>query len=125
MRFVGNIETEGRGIRIDGHVIGDISCLGGIVVLSEYGIIEGNLSTAFVVINGAVKGNIIATSAVELQAHSQIYGDILAPVVEMHLGATVKGKVETTEDPGSEKFTELRTTARAIAEEARQIRIVK
>jgi cytoskeletal protein CcmA (bactofilin family) len=124
-RFIGNIESANVSIRIDGSVIGDITCPGGTVVLAKDALIEGNLQTAFAIINGSVSGDIRATSAVELQLDAEVYGAVYAPAVEMSVGAKVRGRIETTETPGSETYIALTNTARAIADEAPRFRIVK
>lgn len=125
MRFVGYVSCERKGIRIDGHWIGNIDCEKGTVVISHTGLLEGELRTAFAVIAGSVKGNIIASCAVEIQPTAQIEGNVLAPVVEMHSGAMVRGQIETSEDLGSETFLEFRGAVREIADEAHKIRLVK
>lgn len=125
MRFVGDVSCERKGIRIDGQWVGNVICEKGTVVISPTGLLEGNLSTAFAVIDGYVKGNIIASCAVEIQSHARIEGSVSAPVVEVNSGAMVRGQIETTETLGSATFHELRGTVREIADEVTKIHRVK
>ena len=125
MRFVGDVSCEWKGIRIDGHWVGNVNCDKGTVVISRTGLLEGDILTAFAVINGSVKGNIIASCAVEIMPLAQIEGNVCAPVVEVSSGAMVRGQIETSETPGSATFLELRGTVREIADEAPKVRLVK
>lgn len=91
----GDLEFTG-GLRVDGHVKGHVSAQdsnNGMLVLSESGIIEGDISVPHVVINGTVKGNIASTGHVELQANAKITGDIHYKAVEMELGAVLNGSL--------------------------------
>lgn len=124
-RFVGDMSCEEKGLRIDGHWIGNITCTNGTVVISQSAIIEGEVRTSFAVVNGTIKGHIISSSAVEIQPKARIEGNVSAPVVEMHSGAMVHGQIETSETPGSEAFLALRGTVREIADEAPKVRLVK
>lgn len=91
----GDLEFTG-GLRVDGHVKGHVSAHdnnNGTLVLSESGIIEGDISVPHVVINGTVNGNIASTGHVELQANAKIMGDIHYKAVEMELGAVLNGSL--------------------------------
>ena len=125
MLFVGNVNCEEKGIRIDGHWIGNVTCERGTVVISSSAVLEGELRAAFAVLNGTIKGSVVASSAVEIQPRAQIEGNVYAPVVEMHSGAMVRGQIVTSETPGSEKFIALRGTVREIADEAPKVRLIK
>lgn len=123
--FTGDLTCSEKGIRIDGHWRGNVNCIDGTVVLSRSATLDGSLATAFAVIGGTVRGDVIATSAVEILGYARIEGNVTAPVVEMHSGAAVRGRVETSEIPGSEVFIELQGTVREIAEQAPRVRLVK
>jgi len=60
----GDLDFVG-GLRVDGHVKGHISAQdtnSGTLVLSESGIVEGDISVPHVIINGSVKGNIVSST---------------------------------------------------------------
>jgi len=91
----GDLEFTG-GLRVDGHIKGHVSAQdsnNGTLVLSESGIVEGDINVPHVVINGTVKGNIASTGHVELQANAKITGDIHYKAVEMELGAVLNGSL--------------------------------
>src|SRR5450759_1795575 len=48
VKFVGNLVCEDKGIRIDGHIVGNIDCKAGAVVVSAGGVIEGTIYSEFV-----------------------------------------------------------------------------
>jgi cytoskeletal protein CcmA (bactofilin family) len=91
----GDLEFTG-GLRVDGHIKGHVSAQdsnNGTLVLSESGIIEGDVNVPHVVVNGTVKGNIASTGHVELQSNAKITGDIHYKAVEMELGAVLNGSL--------------------------------
>ncbi len=91
----GDLEFTG-GLRVDGHVKGHVSAQDGnkgTVVLSESGVIEGDLNVPHIVVNGTVNGNIASTGHVELQANAKVTGDIHYKAVEMELGAVLNGSL--------------------------------
>ena len=91
----GDLEFTG-GLRVDGHIKGHVSAQdsnNGTLVLSESGIIEGDVNVPHVVINGTVKGNIASNGHVELQSNANISGDIHYKAVEMELGAVLNGSL--------------------------------
>jgi len=91
----GDLEFTG-GLRVDGHIKGHVSAQdgnNGTLVLSESGVIEGDISVPHVVLNGTVKGNISSVGHVELQANAKITGDIHYKAVEMELGAVLNGSL--------------------------------
>lgn len=91
----GDLEFTG-GLRVDGQVKGHVSAQdssNGTLVLSESGVVEGDINVPHVVINGTVKGNIASSGHVELQANAKITGDIHYKAVEMELGAVLNGSL--------------------------------
>lgn len=91
----GDLQFTG-GLRIDGHIKGHITALDsnkGALVLSESGLVEGDISVPHVVVNGTVNGNIVSSGHVELQAKAKVTGDIHYKAVEMELGAMLNGSL--------------------------------
>lgn len=91
----GDLEFTG-GLRVDGHIRGHVSAQdsnNGTLVLSESGIVEGDINVPHVVVNGTVKGNIASKGHVELQANARVEGDIHYKAVEMELGAVLNGSL--------------------------------
>ncbi|NND83399.1 MAG: polymer-forming cytoskeletal protein [Gammaproteobacteria bacterium] len=98
----GDLEFTG-GLRVDGHIKGHVTAQDsnkGTLVLSESGVIEGDVNVPHVVVNGSVNGNIVSTGHVELQSSAKITGDIHYKAVEMELGAILNGSlVSDTSSP--------------------------
>ncbi|MDB4512040.1 polymer-forming cytoskeletal protein [Arenicella sp.] len=98
----GDLEFVG-GLRVDGHVKGHISAQdtnNGTLVLSESGMVEGDINVPHVIVNGSVKGNIVSSGQIELQSHARVTGDIHYTSVEMALGAVLNGSlVSDTSSP--------------------------
>jgi cytoskeletal protein CcmA (bactofilin family) len=93
--FNGDIEFSG-GLRIDGIVRGHVTALdsaNGLLVVSETGEVEGDITVPHVIINGVVRGNVISSEYVELQEKAQVTGDVQYQGVEMHLGASLNGNL--------------------------------
>ena len=91
----GDLEFTG-GLRVDGHIKGHVSAQdtnNGTIVLSESGVVEGDINVPHVVVNGTVKGNIISSGHVELQTNANVTGDIHYKAVEMELGAILDGSL--------------------------------
>jgi len=92
----GNIRFNG-GLHLDGKVIGNVSAddqtSTSVLVLSESGSIEGDVSVSFAVINGEVKGNVYASQKLELSPKARIWGDVHYNLLEMTSGAEVNGKM--------------------------------
>jgi cytoskeletal protein CcmA (bactofilin family) len=110
-RIDGDIRFTG-GLRIDGTVSGNIvSQDSGTLVLSEEGIVEGEIRVAHAVINGKVSGPIHASENVELQSRARVCGDVHYGTLEVHLGAIVQGRlVPGTEALGSENVVSLKSS---------------
>jgi cytoskeletal protein CcmA (bactofilin family) len=91
----GDLEFTG-GLRVDGHIKGHISAQDtnkGTLVLSEAGVVEGDINVPHIIINGTVNGNVVSTGHVELQANAKVTGDIHYKTVEMELGALLNGSL--------------------------------
>lgn len=97
------------GLRIDGTVRGAVRCVdgekGGMLVISEHGVVEGEVRAAHLVVAGRIEGPVYASELVELQPKARVTGDVHYRALEMHNGAVVDGKLvhapgETALKPG-------------------------
>jgi cytoskeletal protein CcmA (bactofilin family) len=87
----GNLEAQGV-VRVEGRVTGDVRA-GIQILLSEGGVIEGNLHTREAVIGGEVRGSITALDRVEVQASAAVQGDVVAPRLLIQEGGRVNGSI--------------------------------
>ena len=84
------------GLRIDGCVIGKIVSSdksGDTVVVGETGQIEGEVHAPRVIIDGAVKGNVIATGQIDLRSQAVVNGDLRCATIDMAFGSTLNGRL--------------------------------
>jgi len=106
----GNITFAG-GLRVDGRVRGDVIAADGkpgTLVLSEQAQIEGAIRVSHVVINGTVIGPVHAAEYVELQAKSNVTGDVYYKTLEIQLGAVVQGRLVYQSDAKSDKVVQFK-----------------
>jgi cytoskeletal protein CcmA (bactofilin family) len=101
------------GLRIDGRVEGNVATADGqtgALVISEQARIDGRVSVSHVVVNGTVKGPIVARDYLELQGKARIDGDVTYRTLEMQVGAVVEGRLDHAE-PGTAAVVELKRAA--------------
>ena len=91
MTMVGDSDTSGS-LRIEGTVRGNVRA-GKSVVVGRGGLVDGSVFTQDAVIAGRVSGGIHAESRLELQATSEVSGEIVAPRMQVEEGAKVQGQV--------------------------------
>jgi len=95
MTIEGDCETDGS-LRIEGTIRGNVRA-GESVVIGEDGLVEGSIYTQDAVIAGRVLGAVYAESHLELQATSQISGEIQARRMRVEDGAALQGQVAVGE----------------------------
>ena len=91
----GNVIFSG-GLRVDGRVKGNVLTSDeqpSTLVLSERARIEGEIRVSHAVINGTVVGPVFGGEYVELQAKSNVTGDVHYRTLEIQLGAVVQGRL--------------------------------
>ena len=92
LTIAGDLQAAGT-IRIEGRIIGNVHA-GEQVLLSEGGIVEGDVVTKEAVIGGRVHGSVRAEDRVEIQASAHVHGDILSPRLLVHEGGSVNGSIK-------------------------------
>lgn len=94
-RVRGDLEFAG-GLHLDGTIAGNVRADPGgnsSLSVSETGSIDGNVEAANVMLNGAVRGDIVARERVVLGATARVHGNVFYGVIEMTLGAQIMGKL--------------------------------
>ena len=95
MTLVGDTDTDGS-LRVEGTIRGNVRA-GKSVVVGKDGLVDGSVFTQDAVIAGRVSGGIHAESRLELQATSEVSGEIVAPRMQVEEGAQVQGQVAVGE----------------------------
>ncbi len=82
------------GLRIDGEVRGNLTATDGqpsLLVVSETALITGEIVADHLIINGHVRGPVVARVLLELQPKARVEGDVSYFALEMHQGASITG----------------------------------
>jgi cytoskeletal protein CcmA (bactofilin family) len=87
----GNLKADGV-IRIEGRVAGNVSA-GDQILLTQGGVVEGDLETREAVLAGEVHGTVSATDRVEVQATARVLGDIVTPRLLIQEGGQLNGAI--------------------------------
>ncbi len=94
-KIEGNVYFTG-GLRVDGVINGNIIAEAdkpSTLVLSEQARVTGEINVTHLVVNGAITGPVRASEYLELQSRAKVIGDVCYKTLEIHLGATVSGKL--------------------------------
>lgn len=100
-RIKGDISFSG-GFRVDGSIIGSVVSDGApdaVISISDQGSVEGEVRAPHVIINGVMKGDVIASERVELAAQARVHGNVHYKVLEMAAGAQITGRVVREDEP--------------------------
>ena len=83
VRFKNDVLIDGR---IDGEIHSD-----GSVTVGKTATVNAEIHARSVVVEGSVKGNIIASERLELLEHAEVTGDIKSAILSMQAGAILVG----------------------------------
>jgi len=100
-KIKGDITFSG-GFRVDGTVVGSIVSDGApdaVLTISDQGSVEGEVRAPHVIINGTMKGDVMASERVELAAQARVLGNVHYKVLEMAAGAQITGRVVREDQP--------------------------
>jgi cytoskeletal protein CcmA (bactofilin family) len=104
-RIIGDVQFSG-GFHVDGHIKGNVDAppaSGATLSVSDAGIVEGSVAVPNVILNGTVKGDILAHDRVELGATARVTGNVYYGLIEMEMGAEINGKlIHEPKKPGSQ-----------------------
>lgn len=84
-------------VRVDGHLQGDVSSDGTLVV-GETGVVEATLEVGSLIVHGVVVGDVKAEDRVEIGASGQIEGSIEAARLVVQDGAQISAKITMSGD---------------------------
>ncbi|MEE9543194.1 MAG: polymer-forming cytoskeletal protein [Thermodesulfobacteriota bacterium] len=89
MSVDGKLSFEGT-VTVEGHFKGDVSS-GGIFIVGEGGLVEGDINVDNVIVHGEVKGSINAKTRAELNKPAKVRGDIFTPNLIICEGVLFEG----------------------------------
>ena len=91
----GDVSFDGH-CHVDGIVKGSVNAEAGsksALSISEQGTVEGGVSVPYVVLNGLVRGDVVASERVELGPTARVIGNVYYNLIEMAIGAEINGKL--------------------------------
>ena len=91
LTIAGDLQASGI-IRVEGRVIGNVHTADQVLV-SEGGVIEGDVLAREAVIAGRVHGSIQAEERVEVLSTAVVHGDLVTRRILIHEGGQVNGSV--------------------------------
>jgi cytoskeletal protein CcmA (bactofilin family) len=94
-RIIGDVQFSG-GFHVDGCVKGNVDApadSGSTLSVSDGGVVEGSVAVPNVILNGTVKGDILAHERIELGATAKVTGNVYYGLIEMAIGAEINGKL--------------------------------
>jgi cytoskeletal protein CcmA (bactofilin family) len=93
--FKGDLNVKGT-LRVDGRAEGrlDADC----VILSESGLVKGDIQGKRIIIGGTVEGNLRAQELVEIKSKGKVLGDIFSQKLVVIEGAEFTGRIETKKE---------------------------
>ena len=97
--FKGELSFKGT-LCIDGKFEGNINTTDTLII-SQDGIIEADIQAGTVICEGLVKGNIVASTRVELRPKSNIIGNVQSPALVIEVGAKLEGKCDMSDKNNS------------------------
>ncbi|MFL6277284.1 MAG: polymer-forming cytoskeletal protein [Blastocatellia bacterium] len=94
-------------LRVDGKVEGKIVSDSGTLVIGESGRLEAQVDVGTCIIQGALHGNLIAKTKVEIHKSGRVHGDLITPVLLIEEGALFNGAIKMGQESGSRKLEEV------------------
>ncbi|MEJ2115738.1 MAG: polymer-forming cytoskeletal protein [Gammaproteobacteria bacterium] len=94
-KIIGDVLYTG-GVHIEGEVEGNLMADQvdkGFVVVSESGLVKGEIRGPTIIVYGTVNGDVYATGTIELAASAKITGSVYYNLLEMATGAAVNGNL--------------------------------
>jgi len=86
---------DSESMRIEGTIIGDIE-IEGVLIISDSGYVDGNISASSVRIAGRVAGNVQCYHALHLTSTANVIGDVGTSSLIIDDGAILLGRCKTS-----------------------------
>lgn len=94
-RIIGDVHFKG-GFHLDGSIKGNVDAVvdsKSILSVSDSGVVEGSVAVPYVILNGVIKGDIIAHERIDLGGTARVEGNVYYGLIEMEIGAEINGKL--------------------------------
>lgn len=89
--------TVPHGIRVDGHLKGDLRSAG-MLIVGEDGVIEADVKVRDATISGKIIGDVDADGKIHLKTQAVLLGKIKTRLLVVEEGAVFRGNCESGED---------------------------
>ncbi len=86
------------GARIDGHVKGNVSCQGELVIGKD-GVVDGEVKAASAILSGRITGKLLVEGRVELSSTARMEGDVVCSKLVIEEGAFFQGHCQMSSSP--------------------------
>ena len=86
--------VAGEDLLIQGRVEGSIKHTAQNLTIGPEGTVKANIRARAIVVRGTVRGDLYATEVVTVEPTAKVQGNIFAPKVGHHEGATFKGSID-------------------------------
>ncbi len=110
--FTGTLDCKGA-IRVDGTVKGKLLCNDTITV-GATGLVEADLDGQIIVVAGKVVGNLNASEKLELQAKSDVEGDLKTKSLVVEQGAVFCGQCKMKDGKSAFNFLPPETKEKSL-----------
>lgn len=111
IEVTGDIVFSDR-LHVDGKVSGKLSSESGTLVIGESGHVEAQVDVGICIIHGAIYGNLIARSKVEIHKTGRVHGDLITPVLLVEEGGIFNGAIKMGHEASSRLLEEVSDTGR-------------
>jgi len=91
--------------RVYGILLGEVSAkVGSTLVLSEAAVVEGNIDADVLMIDGYVRGDVIAKTRVIISRTGRVIGNIKTPSLILEFGAHFEGRCSMEKEKAKQEF---------------------
>ena len=94
--------TGDEDLEIDGEVEGNVDLKNHQLTIGANGCLKAEVTAKSIIVIGQVKGNLIATERIEVQATGVVEGDVKAPRLNVQEGAVLNGTIDMSPSSSSE-----------------------
>ncbi|HXG91445.1 MAG TPA: polymer-forming cytoskeletal protein [Blastocatellia bacterium] len=106
IEITGDIRFTDR-LQVEGKISGKLTSESGTLVIGESGHIEAQVDVGVCVIYGAINGNLVARSKVEIRQTGRVQGDIITPVLIVEEGAVFNGLIRMGQEATARRLEEV------------------